>query len=414
MTSKMQVDHRTPAFPQEIIDVVADQLDPSAYAIFSFVSRSWLVSVRRHSFHDMYIESSKPGRSLVNFLEMLEASFRSFHCVKRLQVSGITPFRVLVDVLRHLEGLRTLRLQHAVLTQIPEGLDISVLLDRTLDNITLVQVDVTEHDAPWDPKLALVRLFSSITELSIQPGPTYNERFRTSTTQTIKNSSTINHVARSTCIGSTFVIQRTGYESSTSCAAFAALALQSLDLSHVTTFSMPLWPAACGREYVQLLYVVSNSLTRLTLDMRDFRDSDAHDVSSEFWQDLKLSHCPSLTDIRFAFYSSNRNIKMWRLVLDALSTLPRSTSLDSIVLQTSFKVNTLRDGEPLLPLLPWSRLKDVLLSFRRVETLAFSVQEWREAGYVGIAREGIAGALRGLGSKCALEFYEFGTDWGLE
>ena len=409
----------SPVFPQELIDNIVDHLSLFVLNKLSSVSRSWLDSTRRHLLHDVFVTSSRPEKSILAFAEALETNAWSFRWTRRIQICGIIPFPTLLDVLNRLPQLRTLRLDKAALSNIPNPVPPLSDSSRTLDNLTISWVDVADVNVRWEIKLHLLHLFSSITEVSIQAGPTYKEHFRQKTSpHQLEPLPAIPSKSSRTKIGSTLMLSRIGYESPDTCQSFVDNIIQSMDIGSVTILSFPLWPIACGAQYSKLLHAVSSHLTHLTLDLRGFpgrHDAGVDESSVVLWRNLRLPACTSLQALRFVFSSGDYRLHPWNNVLDALSTLPPSTSLDNITFQTTFTSGLVGMYDPsVLPIIPWGRLQEILLEFRKIGSIAFSIENWRKAKYVGVTQDRIRGLLDLVRGKMAIEFYEFGTDWGTE
>ncbi|TCD65966.1 hypothetical protein EIP91_001958 [Steccherinum ochraceum] len=286
-----------------------------------------------------------------------------------------------------------------------------------MDNITMFVVPVTgapDHN-PWEVKLYFVRLFSTITELSIPSGLTFQDHI--SEAQLVEAThATHSEDACKTIVQDTLMLSKTGYETSVTSEHFVRSMISAIDVSHITHLSLPLWPVECGPHHIKLLHASRTTITHLTLDMRSFTKDDAslriRPQARDLWAQLDLVSCRSLEALRFVFYSHRYDFDCWTHVIDILSTLPPSTSLQNITFQTSFEHPlTVQDREVSIP---WSRLQDVLLSYAQVGSVVWSVERWADARLMGVTEESISEALAILKGRCAFEFCEFLTDWGLE
>lgn len=401
--------------PQELIDRIVDFVEPWWLKATSLISRSWLVSTRRHIFRRIIADSREHGRSLADLVEMLRHSSWDFRWTTHLQVHDKIPFTDLLFVIERLDRLRSLRFRAARISEIPDVLPSLAPPVRSIKNITFSDTTVLDHRTPWEIKIYIAHIFSFVEELCIECGLSHADLFhRWKEEDTDDMPRQAISFPRQCRLTSTLILSKYGYELPFAPLSIVDTLLQSFDLRSLSTFSFPLFPLACCAGYTSLVQAVANTLTFITLDLRYPPEGETQDERCRtIWAGLRLSLCTSLQHVRLVFRSHTNNADIWHRALDVLSFLPPTSRLSSVTFQMSFSFRPFT-ASTLIELLPWARMQDVLLGCNVAGNVIFAIDWWETATRAGFTRDITLQRLSRLAESCPIDFDEFKGDWCLE
>ncbi|TCD60062.1 hypothetical protein EIP91_010796, partial [Steccherinum ochraceum] len=368
------------AFPQELIDLIAEASDAQTRKTLVFVSASWLNAAYRCIYHTIVIFnpwSSTSQPSLRGFAQALEQGPRLRQHVRVLRLSCDICVPMLLSVIEKLPNLHTIRIRSAHI-QDPLNFNFppSSLSQRSMREILFLNSTIVS-DYSVSFQLYLSRMFARVDRLRLA-GSEYIDALEAASDHdaTLGPLASAEDRALSTKISS-LVIPKCGPGTAGYTALLTKILLRDFDLQHLTVLSVPMWPLDCCLSYAPLAAAVSTTVHKLIVDFRDpLSDIGEIHRASTVWTSLGFSSYTSVESIHFMFLVPNEKLKIWDHILNFLSTLSSSQRITKLIFQTAYFTDTRHN-------MPWSRLQDTLLAFSGVREIVFAVPYWYEEGLGG-------------------------------